>query len=334
MRPRLQRRGEQHHRDQDHRERRASMRPRLQRRGEPIVRPSVAAGSFTASMRSRLQRRGERTAAAIRLVGGNASMRPRLQRRGEPGPIEVVRQSTLSASMRPRLQRRGEQEPVKSISRGLASLQCGHGFSAVENAPSGARPVQSGTLLQCGHGFSAVENALASLIARGLIVLQCGHGFSAVENPINGKPRPRMLLTLQCGHGFSAVENRLDVPGLRRDEGASMRPRLQRRGEPNPGDLEAEGRSGFNAATASAPWRTVQTAGRAGSGSGCFNAATASAPWRTVRFVNCAVERDYRILRERLANHTEFFAHTHEHSVPNSSHVHEFGNASGRFLAV
>src|SRR5947208_594955 len=60
-----------------------------------------------------------------------------------------------------------------------------------------------------------------------------------------------------------------------------MRPRHRRRGEHlAPAKVQLLD-PGFNAATASTPWRTPRSAGtESGAGTG-FNAATASTPWRT-----------------------------------------------------
>ena len=83
--------------------------------------------------------------------------------------------------------------------------------------------------LQCGHGPSAVETSALSVDAALQMLLQCGHGPSAVETPswmrlrawstsFNAATarqpwRPGVATTgefttidLQCGHGPSAVE--------------------------------------------------------------------------------------------------------------------------------
>src|SRR5437870_1226827 len=62
-------------------------------------------------------------------------------------------------------------------------------------------------------------------------MLQCGHGVTAVEN---GRQRPGhdVHFGLQCGHGVTAVENATRWAAVCRAS------------------------KGFNAATASPPWRT------------------------------------------------------------------------------
>ena len=65
---------------------------------------------------------------------------------------------------------------------------------------------------------------------------------------------------LQCGHGSLAVENDLHGRGPRRAIGASMRPRLARRGEPYSVVHKTCSLLGFNAATARSPWRTTSAA--------------------------------------------------------------------------
>src|SRR5439155_3170482 len=88
------------------------------------------------------------------------------------------------------------------------------------------------------------------------------------------------LPTLQFGHGFSAVEMALRALETQDDvEGASIRPRLQRRGD--------EGVRGEAPGVRGASIRPrLQRRGDRGAGTAtqesgeCFNSATASAPWR------------------------------------------------------
>ncbi len=65
-------------------------------------------------------------------------------------------------------------------------------------------------------------------------MLQCGHGGEAVENSLPAGPGVPGLFWLQCGHGGEAVEN-----------GRQQSPRPEKP-------------SGFNAATAVKPWRTLR----------------------------------------------------------------------------
>ncbi len=160
------------------------------------------------------------------------------------------------ASMRPRPLGRGEQLAAvfRAISRD--GLQCGHGLSAVENGtPTSAARVP-------GASFNA---ATASRPWRTPVATWC-------------QTAPD---TLQCGHGLSAVENNPPVARSRSSGRASMRPRPLGRGERStlcPIRLHP---GGFNAATASRPWRTCSRPRRPGARLVGFNAATASRPWRT-----------------------------------------------------
>ncbi len=184
------------------------------------------------------------------------------------------------------------------------------------NAATASRPWRTLTSLPFALTFKGFNAATASRpwrtrFGNGCTLLyrwqlQCGHGLSAVENPVAAhvpahpvpasmRPRPlgrgelvgavpelTATARLQCGHGLSAVENCGTGP-------------TRRRGPP----------LGFNAATASRPWRTRRrwfaltnpSALQCGHGLsavenvlqhliplgrvGGFNAATASRPWRT-----------------------------------------------------
>src|SRR5262249_7166723 len=65
------------------------------------------------------------------------------------------------------------------------------------------------------------------------------------------------VFRLQCGHGSKAVENIVGVTESAAEPDASMRPRLEGRGEPGGCWIHtARIWSGFNAATARRPWRT------------------------------------------------------------------------------
>src|SRR6266511_2826246 len=162
------------------------------------------------------------------------------------------------ASMRPRRIRRGERPTQRGEGNVSAKLQCGHGEFAVEN-PAWSRSLrQCPRPLQCGHGEFAVENMARAVDRIDVEVLQCGHGEFAVENR-----------TLAGVHGWS--------------NGASMRPRRIRRGEPEHGAGAARAAaSSFNAATANSPWRTSKPPMPANKLPKGFNAATANSPWRTL----------------------------------------------------
>ncbi len=204
-----------------------------------------------------------------------ASMRPRPLGRGEPGPAEAAEPAATAASMRPRPLGRGEPLAPR-LRRGVpVGLQCGHGLSAVENRVRRRRRLSVPTGLQCGHGLSAVENNEVGEPSSTGAVLQCGHGLSAVEN-----------LAHLRGHGVAGQ--------------ASMRPRPLGRGERHLRKeyLTCDSR-GFNAATASRPWRTRRQVGLDHRHVLGFNAATASRPWRTVDKDESAVDEDEASMRPR-----------------------------------
>ncbi len=206
--------------------------------------------------------------------------------------------------MRPRLHGRGERrcrcEP-RSGRRGFNAATATWPWRTKKDLDR----TWQGLKLQFGHGYMAVENDALGQLGQGLLAasmrprlhgrgelvsltgqpspprsLQCGHGYMAVENlylltSYNGGGK------LQCGHGYMAVENS--------PTGCSS---------PRSG-------SGFNAATATWPWRTRTFTLQQGRGAklqcghgymavenACrgfdprprycsFNAATATWPWRT-----------------------------------------------------
>src|SRR5690606_33185535 len=84
-------------------------------------------------------------------------------------------------------------------------------------------------VLQWSHGFSAVETVLRNAYRPRFMKPQWSHGFSAVETLLF-RTAPTYTRMLQCSHGFSAVETAA---------------RCSR----------ASGRSRFNGATASQPWK-------------------------------------------------------------------------------
>ena len=107
------------------------------------------------------------------------------------------------ASMGPRLFRRGNGDVSVKKGRGEA-LQWGHVFSDVE-IPCGDDNRPRTTWLQWGHVFSDVEISIQASVSSSSSVLQWGHVFSDVE--------------------ISDLGDRLEV-----NHGASMGPRLFRRG--------------------------------------------------------------------------------------------------------
>src|SRR5438105_2880195 len=85
--------------------------------------------------------------------------------------------------------------------------------------------------------------------------LQFRHGFSTVEMRRSSRRSAEGLRLLQFGHGFSAVEMAYSLDTETRRETASIRPRLQRRGDAKSRVAVRRIARGFNSATASAPWR-------------------------------------------------------------------------------
>src|SRR6185437_7142655 len=85
--------------------------------------------------------------------------------------------------------------------------------------------------------------------------LQCGHGSKTVEMR-KAAEKSLLDMVLQCGHGSKTVE----IAVRRRAPGsagrASMRPRLQDRGDRQPSPWHLWPLSRFNAATAPRPWRS------------------------------------------------------------------------------
>src|SRR6185437_16895772 len=181
-------------------------------------------------------------------------------------------------------------------------LQCGHGSKTVEIPPRFEAPPVSSGRLQCGHGSKTVEISWAIAGVRALLSLQCGHGSKTVEIRYHHRPtadaRP-----LQCGHGSKTVEiPKWPMPPFTASD-ASMRPRLQDRGDYKmrvnaSSGLVASMRSrlqdrgdtlklcfahdvanSFNAATAPKPW-SYQEVQRSDPRQQSFNAATAPRPWR------------------------------------------------------
>ena len=138
----------------------------------------------------------------------------------------------IQASIWPRRQRRGERLCPASGRPACKRLQFGHDVSVVEN-PSSVSGVCGIVLLQFGHDVSVVENVAGACVLRNsILALQFGHDVSVVEN-------------------VSASTSRVQ-PGV-----ASIWPRRQRRGEPDPlGKGQKGNHRGFNLATTSASWRT------------------------------------------------------------------------------
>src|SRR5262249_28329323 len=108
--------------------------------------------------------------------------------------------------MRPRLEGRGEQVPSWSVSRKSRKLQCGHGSKAVENRRRKDALRGQGFGLKAATGRRPWQRAEPSHAVNRFKGLQCGHGSKAVANREHG---------------------RLSAGG----RGASMRPRLEGRGE-------------------------------------------------------------------------------------------------------
>ncbi len=239
----------------------------------------------------------------LRARAGGASMRPRPVGRGErPSNLDsqpLYHCFNAATASRP-WRTRAFPVPGRSAKR----LQCGHGLSAVENgdvldvrqerlgASMRPRPLGRGEprrIHRVRPRTRSFNAATASRPWRTLIFdelhaqpnrLQCGHGLSAVENLENIEQAGRRIV-LQCGHGLSAVENGREVAMLIPmllgfNAATASRPwRTPARCPPRrrPGS--------FNAATASRPWRTTTAPCRMSVSAGCFNAATASRPWRT-----------------------------------------------------
>jgi hypothetical protein len=205
--------------------------------------------------------------------------------------------------MWPRLFSRGDFVREVKI-EAKSTLQCGHGFSAVEirslysmgpgpgqhrfNVATAFQPWRCDShirhsfreaKLQCGHGFSAVEMVWTRDTSLAMLEwLQCGHGFSAVEMASVGcwvSLRKR----LQCGHGFSAVEIGPSQGRTACHPAASMWPRLFSRG-----DIGNTIQPGVWAHASM--WPRLFSRGDVAygfpfsSGWRCFNVATAFQPWR------------------------------------------------------
>ncbi len=159
-----------------------------------------------------------------------------------------------------------------------SKLQFGHGSVAVETefAAAGDAPAP---VLQFGHGSVAVETETLKNRATSVTRLQFGHGSVAVETP---GPPPAAG---PCPAGFNSATARspwrqLDRLGLVEHDGASIRPRLGRRGDAGP--LAVAVQLGLGASIRPrlgrrgdgyAPRLTVSTSIR-------FNSATARSPWR------------------------------------------------------
>jgi len=204
-------------------------------------------------MGPRLFRRGDETAQAKRRADSFASMGPRLFRRGD----DVRRAEARSAKM---LQWGHVFSDVETLSSLVFCLRllCFNGAtsfqtwrpSAPARAPratdcsfNGATSFQTwrrnGTggdgavwfVLQWGHVFSDVETGTRPEFSVGLFqMLQWGHVFSDVETKIVS-PQALASIKLQWGHVFSDVETlHAGVRGPVRT-GASMGPRLFRRGD-------------------------------------------------------------------------------------------------------
>src|SRR6185437_11733446 len=306
----------------------ASMRPRLQDRGDTAISSTVERQSI-ASMRPRLQDRGDsrpcdnrsrmgntlqcghgsktvemHCASVESKNGGVASMRPRLQDRGDyrrppgrrtgypsfnaataPRPwrysgavFHPAGAGGFNAATAPRPWRCGfcrvsrcwkkcfnaatAPRPWRSADRAETS-PADRGFNAATaprpwRSPAGTWSGLKLSRLQCGHGSKTVEmgvadcgtkaNGRASMRPRlqdrgdhffgssrwlGRLQLQCGHGSKTVEIrpsslPIVSSPS---RAGLQCGHGSKTVEIPCCTCPRSGEQVASMRPRLQDRGD-------------------------------------------------------------------------------------------------------
>src|SRR6185437_8075341 len=86
-------------------------------------------------------------------------------------------------------------------------------------------------MLQCGHGSKTVEMRHSPTACAMPTMLQCGHGSKTVEIPPRFEAPPVSSGRLQCGHGSKTVEIRKwPMPPFTASD-ASMRPRLQDRGD-------------------------------------------------------------------------------------------------------
>src|SRR6185437_11574968 len=163
--------------------------------------------------------------SSVRSPCFNAATAPRPWR--SPPPLRPVAFMTgFNAATAPRPWRSGDFAVPSDWSD---TLQCGHGSKAVEITVQ-RKLLSSAVQLQCVHGSKAVEMDSVPMYLRPAIRLQCGHGSKAVEiNQMRGDVLP--VYMLQCGHGSKAVEIHLVRPRGRGGKRASMRPRLQGRGD-------------------------------------------------------------------------------------------------------
>jgi len=155
--------------------------------------------------------------------------------------------------MEPRLLRRGNDHPL-GWSAWKKRLQWSHAFSDVETQTARGLFTRNAELLQWSHAFSDVET----------------HG-----HPVLGEGNSM----LQWSHAFSDVETGLRLTKYQADSGASMEPRLLRRGNTTELTFRQQPRLRFNGATPSQTWkrlprRTLSAA------AGCFNGATPSQTWK------------------------------------------------------
>ncbi len=107
-------------------------------------------------------------------------MRPRLHGRGERVAAGVRLEPVGPASMRPRLHGRGEREGYSKSS--AISLQCGHGYMAVENPAAGSQRQRRRLASMRPRLHGRGERAIARFAFVPRSGLQCGHGYMAVEN--------------------------------------------------------------------------------------------------------------------------------------------------------
>src|SRR6185437_15304898 len=157
-------------------------------------------------------------------------------------------------------------------------LQCGHGSKTVEIPPRFEAPPVSSGRLQCGHGSKTVEISWAIAGVRALLSLQCGHGSKTVEIP----KWPMPPFTASDASMRPRLQDRGDYKmRVNASSGldASMRPRLQDRGDPLKLCFPHGLGKSFNAATAPRPWRCQVVQGTEPRDQS-FNAATAPRPWR------------------------------------------------------
>src|SRR6185437_9568546 len=156
-------------------------------------------------------------------------MRPRLQDRGDVVPMSG-RNLQVDASMRPRLQDRGDH-----CSR-FARIWNVRSFNAA-TAPRPWRsaccmmPFRDAHMLQCGHGSKTVEMIFDLTIAG---YGQLGFNAATAPRPWRWVRRSRLRRPERPGFNAATAPRPWRYPPVAKMEaieGASMRPRLQDRGD-------------------------------------------------------------------------------------------------------